>query len=228
MQAAIDNAKRTYDINLTEEIRRLKNLIEIENNGLPLFWNITKKDKRKCRSAEEKKKRNKLSKEKISKKTNQKLICPMNYLNKLDFNKYRSEEETLPMSNFFIKHELDFHHRIARKVEELIEKYSLELRNYVFNHDDINWKDDKEEYFLLRADFDEMINDIRKIGLTKKYSGLMSWLINRAFCIGAGAKRNINNTKSEIDKNKSILMKTLYEVNKDAFISCFTEKVATY
>lgn len=62
------------------------------------------------------------------------------------------------------------------------------------------------------------------MGLGKKYVGLISWLINRAFCIGAGAKRNKNAMQSTIDKNKSILMKTLYDVNKEAFLSCFVSK----
>jgi hypothetical protein len=125
------------------------------------------------------------------------------------------------MSEFFIKHELNLHHRIARKVEEFIEKYSEELQEFILKHDGVNWMDNKEEYFLLRSDYDDMIRDIRGLKLGKKYVGVMSWLINRAFRIGDGTKRNISNMTSTINKNKAILMKALYDVDQNTFLSCF-------
>ena len=221
LQIAIDNAKRKYDINLSQEISIIKNDMEIDKKGLPLFWQITKKDKMKCSNPTEKNKRNKINKDRIKSKTNPNIICPMNYLYGIELNKFRNSDSTLPMKDFFIKHELGLQHRIARKVEEFIEKYSKELQEFVLNHDGINWKDDKEEYYLLRSDYDDLINDLRQLKLGKKYTGLMSWLINRAFMIGAGIKRNIDTSNTNINKNKSILMKTLYDVDQDTFLSCF-------
>ena len=78
-----------------------------------------------------------------------------------------------------------------------------------------------EEYLLLRNDFDELINDIRQTYISRNYLSLMSWLINRAFCITADVKRNASTLKSNTSSNKSILMKTLYELNKDVFLQCF-------
>ena len=220
-QIAIDNAKRKYDVDLSQEISIIKEDLEINKKGLPLFWQLTKKDKMKCSNPEEKNRRNKISKERIRSRINNNIVCPMNYLYGLELNKYRASEPTLPMKDFFVKHELKIQHRIARKVEEFIEKYSQELQKYVLNHDGINWKDDKEEYYLLRSDYDNLINDLRQLKLGKKYVGLMSWLINRAFIIGAGMKRNVNTSNTNINKNKSILMKTLYDVDRDTFLSCF-------
>ena len=223
-QIAIDNAKRKYDIDLSQEISIIKSDMEIDKKGLPLFWQLTKKDKMKCGNSEEKTRRKKKSRERIKSKINSTITCPMNYLYGLELNKFRNSDSTLPMKDFFIKHDLDFHHRVARKIEEFIEKYSKELQDFILNHDGINWEDDKGEYYLLRSDYDDLINDLRQLNLGKKYKGLMSWLINRAFLITPEIKSNINVMKSDINKNKAILMKTLYDVDKDIFLSCFIQK----
>ena len=220
-QVAIDNAKRKFDIDLTKEIATIKKDMNIDTNGLPYFWQITKKDKMKCSNPNDKAKRDKRNREKIRTRINRNITCPMNYLYGLELNKYRDSESTLPMSEFFVKHEFQLYHRIAKKVEEFIEKYAEELYEFILNHDGTNWTDNKEEYFLLRSDYENMIRDIRGLKLGKKYAGLMSWLINRAFKINSGVRGNINTMDSKTNKNKAILMKTLYDVDKDTFLSCF-------
>ena len=53
----------------------------------------------------------------------------------------------------------------------------------------------------------------------------MSWLLNRAFCIGAGVKSKKGVTQSLISKNKSILLKILYDINSEALLKCFSGKL---
>lgn len=194
--------------------------MNIDDNGLPYFWQITKKDKMKCSNPNDKAKRDKRNRERIRSKVNKEIVCPMNYLYSLELNKYRDSESTLPMRDFFVKHEFQLYHRIARKVEELIEKYSLELYNHNANNED-NWEEDTSKSLLLRSDYEDMIRDIRGLKLGKKYAGLMSWLINRAFKINSGVRGNINTMDSKTNKNKAILIKTLYDVDKNTFLSCF-------
>lgn len=201
-QVAIDNAKRRFDINLTEEIKRIKLCMNIRENGYPSFWGVIRKG---------------FNKDKI----NSNLQCPMNYVFDIKPKSYTPSSSTLPMTHFFIKHELTEHTRKCKKVEELIQKYSLKLN--IFNTD--TFDDSTEDYLLLREDFDELIEDIRSTYISKNYLGLMSWLINRAFCIGAGAKRNQNTIRTTIHKNKSILLKVLYVVNPDALLSCFSKNI---
>ena len=69
-------------------------------------------------------------------KINNKLKCPMNYLCDLKLTKQRNENSTLPMSHFFNKYELETNRRQSKKVEELIEKYSLDLYSPKNNHVD--------------------------------------------------------------------------------------------
>ena len=47
MQVAIDNAKRRFDVDLNAEIERIKQDINVEENGSPIFWKHVKDKKSK-------------------------------------------------------------------------------------------------------------------------------------------------------------------------------------
>lgn len=220
-QVAIDNSKRRFNVDLDKEIPRIKKDMNIEENGLPQFWLITKKDKRKASSDKERIRRQRENKEKIKKKINKELQCPMNYLYDINLKYEKNQESTLEMNYFFNKIDPGVDRRKSKKVEELIEKYSFDLHNFYLDHNGVNWEDDKEDYILLKSDFEELIKDIQKVYISRNYQGMMAWLINRAFCIGAGAKRNEEKMKSKTDKNKALLMKVLYSVNPEVFLKCF-------
>ena len=202
-QCAIDNAKRRFDIDLTEEIKRIKKDMDIKTHKYPSFWAIIKKG---------------FDKSNINKK----LICPMNYLCDLNFDKYKSKDTTIPMSYFFTKHQLDINRRTCKRVEELISKYSLQLYNQ--NISDAFNNEHNNDYLLLRSDFDELVRNIRNINISSNYVGLMSWLIDRAFIITPDVSRN-KMLKTNLGTNKSLLLKVLYEVNPKCFLSCFTQKM---
>lgn len=198
-QVAIDNAKRKYDIDLNKEIKRIKKDMNIKENGYPMFWSYIK--------------------ENFSGKINEELNCPMNYLCELEFEDSRSNEETLPMEYFFKKFDLKENRRKSKKVENLIEKYSL----FQFNTLQIYEKNkENDDYLLLINDFDKMINDIKNIYISNDYIGLFSWLINRAFKIGSGVKRNKGVINSNTEFNKSVLLKTLYIINKNNLLEVFS------
>lgn len=201
-QVAIDNAKRRFDLNLTEEIKRIKKDMDIKTYKYPSFWAIVKKNFNK-------------------KNINKSLVCPMNNLYNLSFKEYKSTTTTLPMSHFFVKHQLDINRRTCKRVEELISKYSLQL--YLYNTSDCT-DDENEHYLLLRSDFDELVRNIRSINISSNYTGLMSWLIDRAFMITPDVSRN-KMLKTNLGTNKSLLLKVLYEVNPKCFLMCFSKKM---
>lgn len=196
-QCAIDNAKRKFDIDLNEEIRRIKQDMDIKQNGYPAFWGVIRKGFDKG-------------------KVNKDLICPMNYIFNVESEKYKSDLSTLPMSHFFIKHHPNSDKKLSKKIENLIAKYSLDLFKY--NNND---EDNEEEFLLLRSDFDKLIEDIRSMYISQNYAYLMSWLIDRAFMITTDVRGNRNTMQSTINSNKSLLLKVLYEVNSDCLLSCF-------
>lgn len=155
-------------------------------------------------------------------KINEELVCPMNYLYDLDLKKAPSGnsvnvESTLPMSEFFIKHDIpSSQKRTCIKIEKLIQKYSLNLFQNK-QEDEI----DDEDYLLLRDDFDNLIMDLKRTRFSEDYLGFMSWLIDRAYIITPSQTRHKN--FSTLNKNKSLFMKTLYKINSQAFLKCFKE-----
>lgn len=199
-QCAIDSAKRQFGIDLDGEIKRIKKDMDIKSHKYPLFWLIVKRDFKKSN-------------------INYSLKCPMNYLYSLKFPETHVNQKPLPMSDFFIKHELKEDRRKCKKAEEFIQNFSLEL--FASARDTNNAESD---YILLRSDFNDLIADIRKLYLSQNYAGLMSWLLDRAFAITPQIQRNHHTIKSTIRNNKSILLKTLYEVNPEAFLECFIKK----
>ncbi len=201
-QVAIDNAKRAFDISLPDEIARLRTEMELSINGFPSFWRLIRPGFN-------------------VKKVNKELICPMNYMEHIQIPTYRPSESTIPIEKFFVNFTEDVNRRKCKKVEDLIAKYSLDL--YKFNM--MGDSHDTSEELLLRADFDNLIEDIRSTYISKNYQGLMSWLINRAFCMTQGIKNAKGSMNSTIHRNKTLLLKVLYQVNKDAFLKCFAGNV---
>lgn len=199
-QVAIDNAKRRFDIELGEEIRRIKNDMNIKEHMYPAFWRLLKSD---------------TDRDKI----NERLHCPMNYLYSLEICKFRSSASTLPMSYFFNKFELEKDRRTSKKVEDFITKYSIDLFRY--NSSGGNLSGRRDEYLLLRKDFDDLVADIRRLYLSDTYLGLMSWLVDRAFLVTENVNRN-KQLKRQLDTNKSLLLKVLYHVNPANLLKIFS------
>ena len=159
-QVAIDNSKRKFDIDLTQEIKSIKEDMNIGENKYPVFWKLIKHGFN-------------------NKNINVDLKCPMNYLYNIDIAKFRDNTPTLPMSYFFISHPLEKDKKQCKKVEELISNYSLGLLESQIDDDPFDYS----HHLLLRSDFNELLSNITRTYISTNYAGLMSWLINRAFKI---------------------------------------------
>lgn len=197
-QVAIDSAKRRFDIDLSGEIRRIKKDMDIKKHGYPLFWSIIRKDS-------------------PTEQINHTLKCPMNYLYDLKLPEFHHRTSTLPMSHFFHKYEMKNNVRTCKKVEDFICKYSLKLY-----HCHMTPSSEEEDYLLLRKDFEDLITDIRKIKISTNYLGLFSWIIDRCFAITPWVRSTKSQIKSNINKNRSILLRVLYEINPDNLMKCFS------
>ena len=248
-QVAIDNAKRTFDIDLESEIDRIKVDMCVSKYKYPTFWLNIRKDFNKKHDelkkylkdvielkiipkeveSGEKTMEEFLTKLKsdIKKKDriNRSLKCPMNYLCDLKLTKQRNENSTLPMSHFFNKYELETNRRQSKKVEELIEKYSLDLYNNIMDdnkeYTDYGYSD--EDSLLLRSDFDQLIEDIKKVYISKNYVGLMSWLIDRAFLITPNSQMGAPHSDRKTNENKALLLKVLYDINPQNVLQIFSK-----
>lgn len=199
-QAAIDSAKRRFDIDIADEISRIKNDMDIDMHGYPRFWRTIKKGFN-------------------TGKINNDLICPMNYLQDLKVGNIKTLKDNIPIGDYLIDNINTGSRRQNKKVEELIEKYSL--FNFSVLSSDEARDIDQDDYILLRSDFDELIDSIKKISISQNYQGMVYWLINRAFLSKPGVKQNHGVIKRNTDKNRSLLLKILYDVNPAVFLSCF-------
>ena len=197
-QASIDSSKRRFDIDIPAEIKLIKKQMNVSENKYPMFWSVIRKGFNK----------NNLNKD---------LHCPMNYLYNLKFKQIKPKTPTLPMDYFFRKYELNINRKTCKRAEDLITKYSFDLFNYNVDRTD--------DYILLRSDFDALIKDISEITISKNYLGLMSWLIDRSLSITPAMKQNRNKIKTNVNKNRSLLMNVLYNVGRKSLFKVLSKNL---
>lgn len=193
-QISIDSAKRLFDVDISSEIRRIKKDMDVKKNKYPVFWKIIHRDFK-------------------DKNINKNLTCPMNYLYDLKLDQFRSTASTLPMENFFNKFDLNLDRRNCKKVESVLCDYSLQ-------HYQENQIEDVD-YLLLRNDFDSLIQTLSSMAISKNYQGFISWMLDRIFVISPPVKSNQYKIKSTIKKNRSLMIKILYQLNSKCFLNCF-------
>ena len=194
-QAAIDNSKRTFDVDIRSEIQRIKEEMHVKSIGYPAFFAGIRPD--------------------LRSKVNPNIDCPMNRIYSVKNSKI-PKRDTIPMNEFFVPHENKVTKHKSYKVEDLIEKYSLQVNQFGSNDDT-----DYSDYLLLRSDYEDLLNSLRRITLSENYIGLMSWLINRAFMITSNIKSNKDSIDTKLSKNRSLLLKILYDINPKTFKKCF-------
>ena len=199
-QCSIDGTKRTFDIDIPGEIKRIKTEINIKKNGYPAFWRDIRRD---CNKS----------------LINHSLQCPMNAVHLLSIGKANFKNDTIPINEFFINHTNEESQKKSKSIEKLIEKYSLDYKNFII--DNKYSTDNYNDWLVIRSDYEDLLEDIRKISLPNKYLGLMSWLINRCFMMTPGTIRNKNKIQSRLNKNRSLLLKVLYDLNPDLLLKCF-------
>ena len=198
-QAAIDSAKKSMEIDIPSEIKRIKADMNAKTNGYPAFWRCIRPG--------------------FKGYINNKLRCPMNEVASFKAQKPHHHSHPIPNQEFFHKHELTESRRKCKRVENLIEKYSLDLLEAKKSDED-----EYEEYILLRNDFDQLLQDIRRTYISNNYLGLMSWLIDRALLITPDVVRTVDQMQSTLHKNRSLLLKVLYDVSPNQFLQCFVQK----
>ena len=205
-QVAIDNAKRSFDLDLNKEIRRIKADLNIKENGLPLFWFYIK---RKGKFA----KRN--NDRQVMQNFNPSLVCPMNYLCEVSFTKFHSKEKTIPTSSFLIKRKPMTSRKTNKRAENFIGKYGIDLKEQLTDENAI-------DLVLSEMEFEELLSDLRRLYVSKEYQDLMLWLLRRGLSGNEGYHEEKTNCLTK--KNRPILLKTLYNLNKDIFLSCFKKE----
>ena len=144
-----------------------------------------------------------------------------NFVYKIIYDKlHKDDSESLPIKDLFISYENEMPKKRSKRIESLIERYDLKLQSALSEYR--NCKDNVfDDFILLRSDYDDLLEEIRRIALPDKYLGLMSWLINRCFMMTPNMTSNRDKIQSKLNKNRSLLLKVLYDLNPKTFLKCF-------
>lgn len=192
-QVAIDNAKRKYKVNLTDEIERIGKLLNVSQNKYPSFYKYRDKSERFI---------------------NDSLTCPMQILFDTKFNNAK-RSKGYSINEIFIKHGGQLTKKESA-IEKLIDEYieTVNCKNSSKNND-------KDKTFNeLIAEHKFYIRSI-KSKFEGDYVAIISKLIDRAFLITSAIKSNKNTVKNYTPKNKNILIKLLYDLSPIDFLNCF-------
>lgn len=200
-QCSIDGTKRTFDVDIPGEIKRIKTEIDIKQNGYPIFWRDIRRD---C------------NKNLI----NRNLQCPMNAVHNLSVDKAEFKNDTISIKDFFVNHTNEETQKKSKAIEKLIEDYGLQVFDYQKDKKKNKDKDDSD-YILLRSDYEDLLESIRHITLPNKYVGLMSWLVNRCFMMTPNMMSNKDKIQTRLSKNRPLLLKILYDLNPNLLLKCF-------
>ena len=194
-QAAIDSTKRTFDIDVHKEIQRIKDELNIKSIGYPAFFAGIRTD--------------------LRKKVNPNIVCPMNCVYKMK-NKSVHTDSVIPNNEFFVYHKNRVDYKRSKRVEKMIEDYSLEVFRMKVS-DDM----DTSDYLLLRTDYEDLLQALRQTALSRNYLGLTSWLINRALMMNPNTKSHKGSINTKLSKNRPLLLKILYDMSPNNFKKCF-------
>ena len=205
-QAAIDSAKRAFDVDIGAEIKRLKEDINIKENKYPEFWLGIRKGFN-------------------EKNINYNIQCPMNTLFHLRQKYTAYPDKSIPIQAFLMKYPPENTQKVAKKIATMISKFSIGLYDVRKKNEFDMWE--KDDYVVLRDDFDEIVNYIRSIKLGHKYISVISWLIDNT--LGRSENRVVldHDTYVRLNKNRAIFTKVLYEANPNAFLLCFSKMMNT-
>lgn len=235
-QIAIDNAKRSFAIDVNEEIALLKKKMRVtdDDRGYPKFWlavnpnfNSRHDNHLKWLKTQDEVTEDDFKTLKDLNKINNNLECPMNIVYNYKMQKFRNTEPTLPMDYFFQKFKLEGDRRKSKKVETLIEEYSAELFGFYQELESRGLELSEVETMSdsFEEDLETLITRIKGLYLNSTYIGLTSWLIDRTFMITPNMQSNINNIERVTNKNKSLLLKILYDINPNNVIKCFSKNL---
>ena len=219
-QIAIDSAKRSFDIDVTEEIKYLRKELDIDTKKYPKFWKLTHEG---------------FSPDKI----NCKLKCPMGKLDGMKLPR-GNKRETIKFGEILKDIKLKPRARITARalIKNISKNYMtplIEFETRFFNADDFNYT--KEEYhkdtFTLRQ---QVLYDCKhrysKVLNSEKGAGIYSFILSLLFEVPHQDKTeadvkwfaDIVNTKLKKGRMRTALLNILIDINSEVFAKSIDNK----
>lgn len=196
-QISIDLAKKNFDINVVNEINRIKRLSCMKSGLVPRFMADAKKIKN--------------SKKKYSEGTVQRMNCPMDIMAEImeeETIQYpENRKERLPVRKFFDENILKMKadNRKAERLAQVIQKYNDSMKKI---RTDYGLDEEDEAYFVLKNSV--LNNALHKIGNKNIDQAIVMKLIIEAI---DGEYTDVQNT----------MLNFLYQMAPELFLKCFVK-----
>lgn len=230
-QVAIDSCKREYEVDPMVEIERIKSMEcmnitreEVRSNGkikkvkydLPKFMKYTKEIKYSKNGKEIPYEEVKEKKDKINKRINESLICPMNWLEDvLDGIKSIDNSISTPTENYFVKMNGLGNNRQMSKIRNIVEEYDSFIKYNILNSEN-----EESCYANMTEKTKDVIENLKKIRIGNMVT------INRLIETSLGIEKinNNKNTRNHNDfKYTRMILNILYRMDKSKFLINFIE-----
>ena len=213
MQVAIDGIKRQYAVDPNDEITRIRAMDCMKREkDYPLFMEYTHKIPTTKNGSERPYEEVKKDKQKIKKRIDSSIICPMNYLqNWLDKIQGAEKDSSIDTYFFFQKIKGKANEKQMSKIRTMIEEYDgYVTKNLVYGEGD-------------QSSFNNILNKTEEIIANLQRMKLSAITMNRLIETSLGIIGRVNSDKQYKDATK-YTMKTLnllYRMDRDRFLSNF-------
>lgn len=220
-QVIIDGCKREYEVDAITEIERIKKMdcMNVQQNGkrcdFPLFMKYTKEIPTMSNGKELPYSEIRQKRHKRNERINDDLVCPMNWLQEW-LNKIQGmpQTNTTPTENFFIKMDGHASCRQMTKIRKLVEEYDGFIK---YNHSRLFDDDFYSEFEKVTEQF---MKNVRRVKISN--ISTINRLIETALCMDKDNNNPLYKKHSGA-KHARRLLNTLYQMNKDKFLSNFTK-----
>ena len=212
MQIAIDNCKRLYAVDPTDEIKRIRKQkcmkrdkdyprfmeyahpVSLTKNGIARDYDDIIRDK-----------------EKLKNRIDDSIVCPMNWVEEfLDKIQIAPYQKSIPPEEFFIWKSGNANSRHIGKIRKLVSEYS----EWILNNSGLLNEGNNEAYENYFLKSEEVIEKIKGVHISKI---TMNHLIG--ICIGADKGIQDKTLYKKFSKYSRILLNLLYNSDKETFLS---------
>lgn len=213
-QVAIDGCKKAFAVDANDEIARIRDMDCMKKKkDFPLFMRYTHKIPVTKNGVERPYEDIQKDKEKVERRINKKIVCPMNYLQE-SLNKIQGanrDSDVVDTYEFFKKSKEVANHKQMSKIRVLIENYDNFVRNRI-----LYVEPDKEEFDEIGDKTAELLDQLGKMKIS---AATMNRLIET--CLGVMGKANVGKKYVEATKYISRTFNLLYHTDKEKFLSNF-------
>ncbi len=215
-QLAIDGCKKVFDVDVNEDIKRIRSMKCMDRElDYPKFMKYTHKIPTTKNGKERPYEDIKKEREKIKKRVDESIVCPMNWLQDC-LNKIQGSSKSYMTENteFLVsKPDGKPYAKQMTKIRKAVEKYDAFTRQYMISQDYFDYDEE------LKNKTQEIIDYIYGLKLSQS---TVYRLVETS--LGYEGRTHTNNKYLNATKYASKMLSVIYKTNKEKLLNCFIHK----